>query len=144
MSKEFNDLCEAFNFEQKLLLIDDDLDFCNLFTRFLKQSGFVTEIALDGVEGLAKVIAQKKTCPEIEKPYRAIFLDLRLPRVAGEDVLVLIKQIMPLVPIVILSGCVQMDVKERALQKGALTLMDKPTTLDEQSVHDILVQLNLK
>jgi two-component system, NtrC family, response regulator HydG len=141
--KEFEKLCEVLNVEQSILLIDDDEDFIRLFSRFLRQNGFQIDTATDGVEAVAKVISRKEICHEV-KPYSVIFLDLKLPKIAGENVLILIKKLMPLVPIVILSGYVDRDVKDRALKKGALILMEKPTTLSEEWVNDVLVQLNLK
>jgi len=39
---------------ERILIIDDDMDMCNLLGRFLQKKGFETEAATAGSKGIAK------------------------------------------------------------------------------------------
>ncbi len=62
----------------RILIIEDDDFLRSLAVTKLTAEGFVMEVAADGEEGLAKVMAQ---APDL------IILDLMLPKVSGFDVL---------------------------------------------------------
>ena len=62
----------------KILLIDDDEELCDLVSEYLTVEGFTVEAANDGVSGLNKALAGY---------YDLIILDVMLPKKNGFDVL---------------------------------------------------------
>ena len=67
---------------RKILLVEDNLELCNLYEIFLKQHGYEVAIAADGDEGLC-VAADYR--PEL------IFLDVMMPKKNGFEVLKLLR-----------------------------------------------------
>ena len=66
----------------RFLIIEDQKDVRSLMEAFLSEFG-TSDMAEDGVEGLSKVL------DSIEKstPYDAIFLDIMMPKLEGQQVL---------------------------------------------------------
>jgi two-component system response regulator CpxR len=62
----------------RVLIIDDDLELCELVTEFLGSEGFVCESVQDGESGLTKVAKES---------YALIVLDVMLPGLNGFEVL---------------------------------------------------------
>ena len=65
------------------LIIEDNIELNTLFNEALKESGFKTEIALDGEEAQIRL---QEFVPQL------ILLDLHLPYVSGADLLSEIRQ----------------------------------------------------
>jgi two-component system response regulator CpxR len=65
-------------FMNRILIIDDDLELCELVTEFLSSEGFVCESAHDGEEGLTKAT---------NGSYALVVLDVMLPGLNGFDAL---------------------------------------------------------
>jgi len=62
---------------QRILIIEDEHDLAELLAFNLQQGGYATSIAHDGIDGLAKSLAE---LPDL------IILDLMLPGLLGTDV----------------------------------------------------------
>jgi two-component system alkaline phosphatase synthesis response regulator PhoP len=60
--------------KKRILLVDDEPDFCAIVQGNLEKEGFEVEVAYDGVEGLEKVRANS---PD------AIILDVMMPEMDG-------------------------------------------------------------
>jgi DNA-binding NtrC family response regulator len=101
----------------RILVIDDDQSICRLLGAIFLAEGFDVLTAPDGPSGIAAVIAEK---PDV------VLLDLEMPAMDGMAVLERLKTEAPLVPIVMLTG--SMDVKHavRAIQLGAFNYLTKP------------------
>lgn len=63
--------------KKRILVVDDEPDFCSIVQSQLEKSGFEVELAYNGVEGLAKVKAN---------PPDAIVLDVMMPEKDGYTV----------------------------------------------------------
>ena len=63
--------------KRRILLVDDEPDFCAIVQGNLEKEGFEVEVAYDGVEGLEKVKAN---------PPDAIILDVMMPEMDGYKV----------------------------------------------------------
>ena len=59
---------------KKILMVDDEADFCTLVQCSLQKAGFDVEVAYDGTEGLEMVKAN---------PPDAIILDVMMPEMDG-------------------------------------------------------------
>ena len=101
----------------RILVIDDDLATCRLLGAIFRAEGFDVLSAHDGPSGIAAVLTMK---PDV------VLLDLEMPAMDGMAVLERLKNEAPAVPVVMLTG--SMDVKNavRAIQLGAFNYLTKP------------------
>lgn len=83
--------------QKRILVVDDEPDFCSIVQGNLEKEGFIVEVAYDGNEGLAKV---KSNPPD------AIVLDVMMPEKDGYAVCKEIKEDEKLadIPIVMLTA----------------------------------------
>ena len=104
-----------------VLIIEDDLDVVEMYRTKLELDGYRVTIALNGEEGLARATQQ---LPDI------IFLDLRLPRKDGFEVLKELRdqESTRAIPVIILSNYGQRELIERGLTLGANEFLIKAQT----------------
>jgi len=103
---------------KKVLVVDDDAAMANSFVRFLKQDGWLTQVALDGFEaGLA--LGQWQ--PSL------MILDLKMPQMDGLKVLQLTRTNFTPAQLKILVVSAQgMDKLQSAIDMGADDILEKP------------------
>jgi len=92
-------------FRMKLLCIDDDFAGLALRKTFLESAGYDVRVAGTGREGVRLVASH---------PFDAVILDFDMPETDGGRVASAIKRIRHRLPIVILSGAI--DVPKKLLQ----------------------------
>ncbi|MBE9582402.1 MAG: response regulator [Proteobacteria bacterium] len=82
---------------KKVLLVDDDVDFCEATKLLLDSKGYDVVLAHDGKAGLEKVRAEK---PDL------VILDVMMPEMNGYDVCVVLKADADLkkIPVVLLTA----------------------------------------
>ena len=82
---------------KKVLLVDDDVEFCEATMLLLESKGYEVVMAHDGKEGLTKVRAEK---PDL------VILDVMMPEMNGYDVCVVLKADAELkeIPIILLTA----------------------------------------
>lgn len=102
---------------QRILVIEDDRSVQKALKRLFESEGFAVEVAANGLAGLEAFRAV---------PPSAVVLDLRLPGMAGPDVCREIKQVAPLMPIIILSAKTDVSDKVLLLELGADDYVTKP------------------
>jgi DNA-binding NtrC family response regulator len=107
---------------KKLLVIDDDSASCRLLGAIFKGHGFDVESASDGPSGLTQAAAD---------PPDLVLLDLQLPGMNGMEVLERLKITAPSLPVVMLTGSVDVSNAVRATQLGAFNYLTKPVNQDE-------------
>ena len=105
----------------RVLVIDDDPDFCNLLKKLLEFEQMDVETAFSGNEGL-QIMYQMK--PDL------IILDIMMPGQNGWEVTQKIRQLTD-VPILILSALSQTDDLVRSLEGGADDFVTKPFEREE-------------
>ena len=83
--------------KKRIIVVDDEPDFCSIVQGNLEKEGFLVEVAYDGNEGLAKVKAN---------PPDAIVLDVMMPEKDGYAVCKELKEDARLrdIPIVMLTA----------------------------------------
>ncbi|MBE6037793.1 MAG: response regulator transcription factor [Anaerofustis stercorihominis] len=101
---------------EKILVVDDEVNICELLTLELELEGYICERAYDGKEALEKF---ETFSPEL------ILLDLMLPEISGIDVC---KQITAKnnVPIIMLTAKSEIPDKIVGLNSGADDYITKP------------------
>ena len=102
---------------KKILIVEDDRRIAQNIYRGLQAEGFEVEIASDGISG--KQLA-------LTKPFDLILLDLNLPGMKGLEVCQQVRQIKPLLPIIILTAYGEIEDKVEGLGKGADDYIIKP------------------
>ena len=100
----------------RILLVEDDKFFRDFYAFKLTQKQVTVEVAGDGEEGLAKIIAN---------PPDLVLLDLVMPKKDGFEVLEGIKEKGLQVPVLVFSTLGQMKDVERARDLGAKGYINK-------------------
>lgn len=105
--------------ELRILLIEDDDMFCHAIGALLRhKAGFKYQLekaptAVEGIELLSS------------KPYDVILCDLNLPDTSGIETFRRIHRLIPLHPLIILTGTDDESVAIQALQEGAQDYLEK-------------------
>lgn len=103
----------------KILIVDDDLQFLRVIEKFLAKDGYKLEKAADGFEAGLKIMQFK---PEL------VILDLKMPNMDGFEVCRAIKKDPETrgIKIIILTGFGDEANKNRCLAVGADLFLSKP------------------
>ena len=108
----------------RILVVDDDDDIRETLAMALEASGYSTIPASDGVDALDR-LREDRILPSL------ILLDLRMPRLSGEQVMREIQATPRLagIPVVVMSG--DGGARETARAMGAASCLTKPIELDD-------------
>jgi CheY-like chemotaxis protein len=115
------------------LLIDDDEDDVFFMTRAMKEAGIEStlQVARDGLTAMDYLRRSGEFTDRRKSPTPGlIFLDLKLPKVPGLDVLRWVREqpeFAKIIIIVLTSSVAPFDLN-RALQLGANSVLEKPPT----------------
>ena len=101
---------------QKILIVDDDPNICELLRMYLNKDGFDTSIATDGEEAIDLVLRYK---PDL------ILLDIMMPRLDGWQVCREVRKTSE-VPIIMLTAKGEVFDKILGLELGADDYISKP------------------
>ncbi|MEW6609903.1 MAG: response regulator [bacterium] len=101
----------------KILIVDDEKDLAFIVKRILEISGYEVHYAQSGYEAIEKV--RKNT-------YNICLLDIRLPDMNGVEVFLKIKEIIPGVRVLMMTGFAVEDLIKQALKEGAYACIHKP------------------
>jgi DNA-binding response OmpR family regulator len=101
---------------RRLLVIDDDNEFCNMLTDYLEPEGFSVTPAFDGSEGLQRASSEN---------YDLIVLDINLPGMGGFEVLRSIRSQMD-TPVLVLTARTEEVDRIVGLELGADDYLPKP------------------
>ncbi len=105
----------------KILLIDDDRSIRRTLKEILEYEDYKVEEAKDGIEGMVKIKTNK---------YDVVFLDIKMPKMDGMEVLENAQKIRPDLPIIMISGHGTMETAVEAVKKGAFDFIAKPPDLN--------------
>lgn len=81
--------------QSTILIVEDEFNIRELLRDFVSSRGCTTVTAEDGYEAIVAIQKQY---------FDMVFLDLKLPRISGVEVLKKIKEISPSTPVVVVSG----------------------------------------
>ncbi len=105
-----------------ILLIDDDITFCQTLQRSLAKKEFEVKIAHHAVDALQQT---KEFNPEY------ILVDLKMPSQSGLNLIPQLLEIDPYTLIVVLTGYASITTAVEAIKLGAIHYLAKPVTVDE-------------
>ncbi|MCW8875067.1 MAG: response regulator, partial [Gammaproteobacteria bacterium] len=108
--------------KHQVLLIDDELIALTNLTTVLEREGYRVTACKTGEEGVA---ALQSTAFDL------VLTDLRMPGIDGIDVLRHIRETMPEVPVIMITGHATLDSAVDAMKAGAYHYIAKPFRLAE-------------
>ncbi len=121
---------------QRILIVDDDDEIRDLLEFDISQSGYFTDTAKDGAEGLHKAL---------NNVYDLIILDVMMPKMNGFDVCEKIRQAQITVPVLMLTAKGTIDDKTIGFNCGADDYLVKPFDIQEVLLRiRVLLKRNLK
>jgi len=106
----------------KVLIVDDEKDFVEMFSLRLETQGEKVSTAFSGKEALA-VLEQK--------PIDVVILDIRMPGMDGIDTLKQIKKLYPNVEVILLTGHGSTETAVEGMKLGAFDYLMKPADFEE-------------
>ncbi|PPE05586.1 sigma-54-dependent transcriptional regulator [Holospora curviuscula] len=106
-----------------ILVVDDDKEICKTLKGILGDEGFKTHVAQTPDEAMQKVKSEN---------IQLILLDVWFGKDSwdGVNLLERIKQLSPLVPIIMISGHATLELAVKAIKRGAYDFLEKPFDLD--------------
>jgi DNA-binding NtrC family response regulator len=108
---------EGLRMPGKILLVDDEPKTLKYLSRYLLKKGFEVFTAENGEE--AFILIQDESLD-------VVVLDVLMPGMDGMTVLKRIKQISPVVQVIILTGCASATLGMQGMRDGAFDFMTKP------------------
>jgi DNA-binding NtrC family response regulator len=106
---------------QSILIIDDERAIRNTLSEILGAEGFVTDVAIDGAEGVKKIKEGNFDC---------ILCDIKMPKMDGFEVLQVARDEKPDTPFIVISGHGNIETAVDAVKKGAFDYISKPPDLN--------------
>ena len=103
--------------KSKILVVDDDVDLCDLIHQILLDEGYLVEHAYDGNTALQKLT---------ESNFNLVIIDNKLKGMYGVEVLEKAKIIKPSLKSMMISAYGTPATKSRAKKLGVLDFIDKP------------------
>jgi DNA-binding response OmpR family regulator len=107
---------------KKILIVEDDIVFCKLLTRFLTKNNFEVMDAQNGKDALELVNLNF---------FELAILDYRLPDMTGIEILKKVKEKNPSSRVLLITRYGDQDVAVKALDSGADAFISKPINPDE-------------
>ncbi len=108
--------------KHNVLVVDDEPIVCHSLRRILNKQSCQVEEAFDVDAAMQKMKLNK---------FDLIFLDLKMPKRSGMEVLKTIKELYPDTPVIMITGYASIETAVEATKLGAFQFVPKPFTPDE-------------
>jgi two-component system response regulator HydG len=106
----------------RILIIDDDVDICQLLDRLFRRKGHQSAFMISGKKAL-DYLKDNKT--------DIVFCDFRLPDTNGKELLQKIKEINPSIEVIIITGYSDVKIAVDVIKNGAFDYITKPLLPEE-------------
>ena len=119
----------------RLLIVDDEIDICEMLSRHFRYLGYDVETASNGIEALEK-LATKNT--------QIVISDIKMPQMDGIKLLRAVRQQYPMIHIIMITGYVTQENALFCMRQGADTCIFKPLeelAELEEAVSSAIVQI---
>ena len=108
--------------QERILIVDDDVDMTKSLSSILKKVGYDTETANTGNEAIDKISHEL---------FNLALLDINLPDAQGTELLTPIKEINPEIDIIMITAETSIDSAIKALTEGASGYILKPLKMED-------------
>lgn len=115
--------------DNRILIIDDEVDVCNFFRRLLAKKGYQVTMATSEKEALMALE---------DWNFSAAMVDLKLPDTDGLTLLQHIKKAQPNCEVIIMTGFSTIKTAVQAMQLGAFEYIEKP--FDDIGEIEVLIE----
>ena len=106
----------------RVLVVDDEQDFLDMIVKRLNQR----ELEVNGVTSGNAAIRIIK-----QNPVDVVILDMRMPEMDGIETLQALKDIAPMVEVIVLTGYASMESAIQVMEMGAFDYLMKPIDMDD-------------
>ncbi len=106
---------------KKILVVDDEPDFCEALRDFLGSKGFEVAIALSGEEALPAYMQER---PDV------VLLDVQMPGMDGLETLRELKAFDQGANVIMVTVIADDEIAKRAMAEGAIDYITKPVDYD--------------
>lgn len=122
---------------KKVLIVDDNVDLCELLSHIIEKEGFLPQIVHEGENALKMVKSQR---PD------AVLLDIKMPGLDGLEVLGRIKELDKDLPVIMITAYADIHEAVWAIRAGAFDYLPKPfdNQAVAQAISRALTERNLK
>lgn len=119
---------------RSVLIADDEKDIATLLARIMRPLGLTPILVANGNDAIAAAhTSAADLC--------AAILDVQMPGITGVDAAIAIHQLLPHLPIVLMSGALLSNVAARRAPIPLAGMLQKPFTIQE--VRTLLAQIGL-
>ena len=101
----------------RVLIVDDEKDFCDILFRVVKKAGFTALVAHDGEMALEMI---RLGLPDV------VLLDVRMPGMDGIEVLKRARKLNPRLPVLMITAYSGVHDAVEAIKQGAYDYLPKP------------------
>lgn len=105
-----------------VLLVDDELEFVETLSKRLSKRGFNVSFVTRANDALEKIKTGQ---------FDVAIVDVRMPEMDGITLLSEIKQLKPLIEVILLTGYASVQSGIEGMKKGAFDYIMKPADIDE-------------
>jgi two-component system cell cycle sensor histidine kinase/response regulator CckA len=107
-----------------VLVVDDEGPVRELTARMLREAGYDTMLAVDGLDAWRQL---RREATKVD----AIVSDVVMPHMTGTELLARVQAYRPELPVILMSGYSADDLRARGLEQAPVPLLTKPFTHDE-------------
>lgn len=107
---------------KRVLVVDDEENILDLLSEVLGEEGYQVDGVTSGPDALKEVK---------NKSFDVMLVDLKLSKMDGMELLRLVKMIEPQLPVIVMSGNVNLQLVIESMRQGADDYITKPFKLEE-------------
>jgi CheY-like chemotaxis protein len=112
---------------QRVLVVDDEASIRRHLSVGLAQRGYEVEDCEKGLSALEKIEAAQRA----GVPHNYVILDIRLPDIDGLQLLQVIKDVYPDLPVVVISGYGDEHTVDKVMERRGSAYLEKPFKLEK-------------
>ena len=114
----------------RILIVEDDADINQIFAKIMTKQGYEAVQAFSGSEAALRLFPNGEGKGRADKEFDLIILDLMIPGIPGEEILVRVREESD-IPIIVVSARSALDDRVRFINLGADDYLVKPFEVEE-------------